>query len=357
MKPGVSVSTKTSEGWSKPQTLNIINGFIESTDGNYFLANNRHWKQHIEELRCDRLQSLRVKNRRRLKRQIGIEVVPRLWQFTFIGSPVFLEHLCEWFPAKQVGVAEGIYGGWGNFGSAAAAMILPTLALMYGGPDGWRYAIGTTGVLALIYSLVYFFSVSDTPKGSTYFKPKKSGALEISSKGDFVLGRSQLFAKLSHVLIGLQIRVGLGNGNQIAQRPGEGGLDLAAAHLGVDRVLRGAGDLDGDRRRRRIPPRRRRLVRRRRTTDSSWGSAHALRVHRPFRGHWRFPGPAVPPPFRRRATRKAGARPTRGGRSAPRGPPDRRRRRPFRSTSTFSRKIFGSNRSWTLIPNRAYLSV
>jgi OmpA-OmpF porin, OOP family len=41
MKPGVSVSTKTSEGWSKPQTMDIINAFIESTDGNYFLANNR----------------------------------------------------------------------------------------------------------------------------------------------------------------------------------------------------------------------------------------------------------------------------------------------------------------------------
>ncbi|MCG8307781.1 MAG: OmpA family protein [Cytophagales bacterium] len=41
MKPGVSVSTKTSEGWSKPQPLDIINGFIESMDGNYFLATNR----------------------------------------------------------------------------------------------------------------------------------------------------------------------------------------------------------------------------------------------------------------------------------------------------------------------------
>lgn len=41
MNPGVSVSTKTSEGWSKPKSLNIINGFIESTDGNYFLATNK----------------------------------------------------------------------------------------------------------------------------------------------------------------------------------------------------------------------------------------------------------------------------------------------------------------------------
>lgn len=41
MKPGVSFSTKTSDGWSEPQSLDIINAFIESTDGNYFLSNNR----------------------------------------------------------------------------------------------------------------------------------------------------------------------------------------------------------------------------------------------------------------------------------------------------------------------------
>ncbi len=107
--------------------------------------------------------------------------------FVGAGFVIGIRMVSEWFPAKEVGLAEGIYGGWGNFGSAAAAMILPTLALIYGGDDGWRYAIATTGVLALIYSAVYFFSVSDTPKGSTYFKPKKSGGMEITSKGDFFL--------------------------------------------------------------------------------------------------------------------------------------------------------------------------
>jgi NNP family nitrate/nitrite transporter-like MFS transporter len=32
----------------------------------------------------------------------------------------------EWFPHKQLGLAEGLYGGLGNFGSAAAALTLPT---------------------------------------------------------------------------------------------------------------------------------------------------------------------------------------------------------------------------------------
>ena len=105
--------------------------------------------------------------------------------FVGAGFVIGIRMISEWFPAREVGLAEGIYGGWGNFGSAAAAMTLPSLALLYGGEDGWRYAIATTGGVALIYSIVYFFSVSDTPKGSTYFKPKKTGAMEVSSVGDF----------------------------------------------------------------------------------------------------------------------------------------------------------------------------
>ncbi|WP_116475345.1 NarK family nitrate/nitrite MFS transporter [Zobellella maritima] len=107
--------------------------------------------------------------------------------FVGAGFVIGIRMISEWFPAKQVGLAEGIYGGWGNFGSAAAAMVLPSLALLIGGEHGWRYALGITGCVALVYSFAYYFSVSDTPKGSTYFKPKKSGAMEVTSKGDFVL--------------------------------------------------------------------------------------------------------------------------------------------------------------------------
>ena len=104
--------------------------------------------------------------------------------FVGAGFVIGIRMVGEWFPAKQVGIAEGIYGGWGNFGSAAAAMTLPTVAVLFGGPEGWRYAVAITGVIALIYSVIYFFSVSDTPKGSTYFKPKKAGAMEVTSIWD-----------------------------------------------------------------------------------------------------------------------------------------------------------------------------
>jgi NNP family nitrate/nitrite transporter-like MFS transporter len=107
--------------------------------------------------------------------------------FVGAGFVIGIRMISEWFPARQVGVAEGIYGGWGNFGSAAAALSLPTIALLIGGDNGWRYAIGMTGVLTLVYSVIYFFSVSDTPKGSTYFKPRKNGGMEVTSKGDFFL--------------------------------------------------------------------------------------------------------------------------------------------------------------------------
>ncbi len=120
--------------------------------------------------------------------------------FIGAGFVIGIRMVGEWFPAKQVGIAEGIYGGWGNFGSAAAAMSLPAFALIWGGEDGWRYAIALTGGIALIYSVIYFVTVTDTPKGSTYFKPKKSGAMEVSNIWDlffYILMTVPLYATLT----------------------------------------------------------------------------------------------------------------------------------------------------------------
>lgn len=108
-----------------------------------------------------------------------------LMGFVGAGFVIGIRMISEWYPAKQLGLAEGIYKGMGNVGSAVAAVTLPTLALMFGGDDGWRYATGITGVIALIFSGIYYRSVTDTPAGSTYFKPNKSGGLELTSKRDF----------------------------------------------------------------------------------------------------------------------------------------------------------------------------
>jgi MFS transporter, NNP family, nitrate/nitrite transporter len=108
-----------------------------------------------------------------------------LMGFIGAGFVVGIRLVGEWFPARQVGMAEGIYGGWGNFGSAGAAIILPTLAAVLGGENGWRYALIVMSVMSFIYAFIFYFSVRDTPKGATYFKPKKSGGLEVSSRKDF----------------------------------------------------------------------------------------------------------------------------------------------------------------------------
>ncbi len=107
--------------------------------------------------------------------------------FIGAGFVVGIRMISEWFPAKQTGIAQGIYGGWGNFGSAGAAMTLPFIAVSMGDVDGWRYAITFASLAAMAYGVIYYFSVSDTPKGSTYFKPKKTGAMEVTSKGDLIL--------------------------------------------------------------------------------------------------------------------------------------------------------------------------
>ncbi|MDN2665696.1 NarK family nitrate/nitrite MFS transporter [Vibrio sp. 14N.309.X.WAT.E.F5] len=105
--------------------------------------------------------------------------------FIGAGFVVGIRLVSEWFPHNELGTAEGIYGGWGNFGSAAAAFTLPTLALAFGGEDGWRYAVGITGLMSLVFSFIFYKNVTDTPKGSTYFKPAQVTAMEVTSKGDF----------------------------------------------------------------------------------------------------------------------------------------------------------------------------
>jgi NNP family nitrate/nitrite transporter-like MFS transporter len=107
--------------------------------------------------------------------------------FIGAGFVIGIRMVSEWFPANELGTAEGIYGGWGNFGSAVAAMLLPSLALFFAGEDGWRYAVALTGMLSLVFSVIWYCNVTDTPQGSTYFKPRSSGAMLVTNRNDFFL--------------------------------------------------------------------------------------------------------------------------------------------------------------------------
>jgi NNP family nitrate/nitrite transporter-like MFS transporter len=105
------------------------------------------------------------------------------------GFVLGIRMVSEWFPPKDIGMAQGIYGGWGNFGAFGAEFLLPIVAagtaFMAGGAANWRFTILMTGVVAAIYGVVYFNSVTDTPPGKEYKRPKKYGAMEVTSRGDF----------------------------------------------------------------------------------------------------------------------------------------------------------------------------
>ena len=104
------------------------------------------------------------------------------------GFVVGIHMTALWFKPKDIGFAEGFYAGWGNFGSAAAAITIPTVALQFfGGDDGWRWAIALSGLLMAIYGVAYWFLITDGPTEDTHTRARKSGALEVSSWQDLWL--------------------------------------------------------------------------------------------------------------------------------------------------------------------------
>lgn len=104
------------------------------------------------------------------------------------GFVVGIHMTALWFKPKDIGFAEGFYAGWGNFGSAAAAITIPTVALQFfGGHDGWRWAIALSGLIMAIYGVIYWFIITDGPTPETLKKSRKAGALEVSTWRDLWL--------------------------------------------------------------------------------------------------------------------------------------------------------------------------
>ena len=99
--------------------------------------------------------------------------------------------VAQWFPPKIIGRAEGFYAGWGNFGSAWAAITLPWIAITLfegwlGIQDGWRWALFVNGLVALVYGVMYYFLVRDTPEGVPFVGVKKTQPMLVSTHGDLV---------------------------------------------------------------------------------------------------------------------------------------------------------------------------
>ena len=105
------------------------------------------------------------------------------------GFVIGIRMVAEWFPSREIGLAEGIYGGWGNFGSAGAAFTLPTIAaataFLAAGQVNWRFGIAFTGIVAAVYGVIYFFNVEDTPPGKVYERPESSAGMEVTTQKDF----------------------------------------------------------------------------------------------------------------------------------------------------------------------------
>ncbi|MGB7248174.1 MAG: MFS transporter [Phormidesmis sp.] len=124
------------------------------------------------------------------------------------GFVIGIRMTAEWFPPKEVGTAEGIYGGWGNFGSAFSAFTMVIIAMALSFLPGafqfpeaqnfnvlgiafssdvlnWRAAIAGSGIVAALYGLFYYFNVTDTPPGKVYRRPKSARGMEVTTVRDF----------------------------------------------------------------------------------------------------------------------------------------------------------------------------
>ena len=106
------------------------------------------------------------------------------------GFVVGIKMVAQWFPPKYIGRTEGFYAGWGNFGSAFAAMTLPWIAITFLsdwlglGDDGWRWAMAINGIVLAAYGVAYYFLVRDVPEGRTLTTTKKAEPMLLSSYGD-----------------------------------------------------------------------------------------------------------------------------------------------------------------------------
>jgi len=99
------------------------------------------------------------------------------------GFVVGIRLVGEWFDASEIGTAEGIYGGLGNFGMAAATFGLPLIALLFNRDTGWRWATAFSGLLCLLWAFVFYAKAIDAPPVKAFRRPSKRGALEVSSAG------------------------------------------------------------------------------------------------------------------------------------------------------------------------------
>jgi MFS transporter, NNP family, nitrate/nitrite transporter len=127
------------------------------------------------------------------------------------GFVVGVRLVGEWFESDEIGLAQGIYGGWGNFGAFTAQVFLPLLAvgtsLSDGGYENWRLAIALSGLVSLGFGVLFYLNVRDTPPGRDFERDRRGG-MAVDSRTSFwalTLTNLPLFAVLGSIAWRLQL--------------------------------------------------------------------------------------------------------------------------------------------------------
>lgn len=103
------------------------------------------------------------------------------------GFVVGIKMISEWFQAGKMGLAQGIYAGWGNFGAAAAVFSLPIVASFFPEETGWRVAVTLSGVLCTVWAAVYFLLAKETTGQDDNFRIGFEHRIEVTSRKDLIL--------------------------------------------------------------------------------------------------------------------------------------------------------------------------
>lgn len=113
--------------------------------------------------------------------------------FLGIGTAIFIigaRMLSAWFPAGQMGLAQGVFGGAANAGATLAAILIP----LFSGIFGWRAAFALAALPLLPLSALFWLYVRETPTGDRERRPKAVTLEPLKSKQAWLISFTNLAA-------------------------------------------------------------------------------------------------------------------------------------------------------------------
>jgi len=113
--------------------------------------------------------------------------------FLGIGTAIFIigaRMLSAWFPAEQMGLAQGMFGGAANAGATMAALVIPALSELF----GWRAAFVLAALPLLPLSGLFWFYAKETPAGDRKKRAAATSAEPLKSKQAWLMSITNLAA-------------------------------------------------------------------------------------------------------------------------------------------------------------------